>query len=686
MQQGESGNDLPGAVSVSTRANYRELFSDRSFFRFFVGQVASSFGDWVGLLAILAVVKRIYDNEFAVAAVLLARLGPALFFGPIAGVVADRWDRKKVMVSCDLARAALILVLPFIDSIGSRVPLLSPVVLLFVISGLLEMLTLMWQPAKDSCVPEMVRDSSRYTHAYSLLLLAAYATFPLSGATFGLLTNLSKAIGKAFSLEQFSTNRELLALFFDSFTFLVSAGLTMTLAIAPRARTKRRLDLKVIWAELTEGLRFIRNHKMIYSWVLGIAGTFAGIGVFLSLALFFVSDVLGGGPGGFGLLVTAVGTGLGAGFILAGPASRVVPKDILFSLVVVGMGVALIGFGSTSTLATGLLFGSICGLFGGFAYPTGYALVQERLAPELRGRASAAVNSVIRLAVLGASTLSPALVRLIDLALPSRVSLMPGQFLDLRGIRVVMWLGGLTILGAGLYTTKAVRARRSQPAPTQGLFVVFEGGEGAGKSTQIEKLKVFFGARGQSVLVTREPGGTEIGERIRDILLDPGSVSMSAKAEALLYSADRAQHVAEAIEPALRAGSVVVSDRYVHSSIAYQGLARGLGLEEITNLNTWATGGLMPDVVFLFDFDAAEGLARAAGDDRIEQEGLEFHEKVREAYRILVGRHSDRFVVIDASKTPEEIAAIVQQKVEPLLERNRQIAAAPQPQAKKVAT
>jgi len=651
-----------------------------------VGQVSSSFGDWVGLLAILAVVKRIYNNEFAVAAVLLARLGPALFFGPVAGVVVDRWDRKKVMVFCDLARAALVLVLPFIDSIGSRVPLLSPVVLLFVISGLLEMLTLLWQPAKDSCVPEMVRDSSRYTHAYSLLLIAAYATFPLSGAMFGLLTNLSKAIGKTFSLKQFSTNRELLALFFDSFTFLVSAGLTMTLAIAPRTKTKRRLDVKIIWQELTEGLRFIRNHKMISSWVLGIGGTFAGIGVFLSLALFFVSDVLGGGPGGFGLLVTAVGMGLGAGFILAGPTSRVVPKDILFSLVVVGMGVALVGFGSTSTLATGLFFGSVCGLFGGFAYPTGYALVQERLGPELRGRASAAVNSVIRLAVLGASTLAPVLVRLVNLVLPSRISPMPGQFLDLRGIRVVMWLGGLTILGAGLYTTKAVRARRSQPEVRQGVFVVFEGGEGAGKSTQIELLREFLVSRGRPVLVTREPGGTGIGDRIRDLLLDPASASMSAKAEALLYSADRAQHVAEVIEPALTAGSVVVSDRYVYSSIAYQGLARGLGLDEITNLNRWATGGLMPDLVFLFDFDAAKGLERSGGHDRIEQEGLEFHEKVREAYRILVERQADRFVVIDASKAPGEIAAIVRKRVEPLLDRGIETSISLEAQANKVAT
>src|SRR5687767_13395660 len=120
----------PGLVDPGRRANYRKLLAERYFRRFFIGQFFSSFGDWVGLLAILALVKRIYDDEFAVAAVLLARVGPALFFGPIAGLVADRWNRKRVMVFCDLMRAALIALLPFVETFSRNVPLLSPVVLL----------------------------------------------------------------------------------------------------------------------------------------------------------------------------------------------------------------------------------------------------------------------------------------------------------------------------------------------------------------------------------------------------------------------------------------------------------------------------------------------------------------------------------------------------------------------------
>ena len=127
--------------------------------------MSSSLGDWVGLIATVALVKRIYDDEFAIAAILLARIGPALVFSPVAGVLADRWNRKKVMVVADLGRAGLILLLPFVEAIGSRVPLLSPVVLLVIVSAFLEMGTLLWQPAKDASVPDMVENPKHYTHA-----------------------------------------------------------------------------------------------------------------------------------------------------------------------------------------------------------------------------------------------------------------------------------------------------------------------------------------------------------------------------------------------------------------------------------------------------------------------------------------------------------------------------------------
>lgn len=617
------------------------------------------------MLAILALVKRIYDNEFAVAAVLFARMAPAFFFGPVAGVLADRWDRKKTMVFCDVTRAGLIATLPFIETVAARIPLLSPVVLLFIVSALLEILTLLWQPSKDASVPEMVRDRTHFTHAYSLLLIAAYATFPLAGATLGLLGNASSAVARAFGLSEFALNREHLAFFFDSFTFIVSALLTLSLRIPRRPKSERKLDLKVAWEELLDGFRFIRGHTMIKPWVTGIAGTFAGIGIFLSMALFFVSDVLGGGQASFGFLVTAVGVGLALGFILAPPVALVVPKDVLFSSVVMAMGGSLVGFSSVSTLTAALVAASLAGLFAGIAYPSGYALVQERLGERLRGRTSASVNSLIRLALVGASATAPVVVKLVDSLVTGPLSI-GGQSIDLRGVRVAIWAGGLLIFASGLVTTRAVGARWHGFATAPGIFLVFEGGDRSGKTTQIAKLKAVLEPRGRRICVTREPGGTQVGTRVRELLLDPVNV-ISPKTEALLYAADRAQHVEEVIKPALARGEIVISDRFLDSSVAYQGLARGLGQERIRDLNQWGTEGLAPDLVILLDLPAGERAERAGEDDRLEQEDVSFHTRVREAYLTLADRYSDRFLVIDASKGVEEVAEEILSRVTTLL-------------------
>lgn len=628
-------------------------------------------------MAIVALVKRIYDDEFAIAAVLLARIGPTLLLSPIAGVLADRWDRKKLMVTCDVARAGLILTLPFVEGVGRLIPILNPVVLLFVISAALETLTIAWQPAKDSTVPDMVTNRKHYTHAYSLLLMAAYATFPLSGVVFGLLAKFSEFLGEAIGLETFGNNPLLLAFILDSATFLVSAGMTLTLKIAPRPTKQEPLNLKAASREVVDGMKFLFGHEMIRPWVIGIGGAFAGIGTFMTMAPFFLSDVLGGGSGSFGLLVAAVGTGLGAGFIGAGPASQVVPKDVIFSSAVVGMGICTFIFGSVSTLTTALVFVSLCGVFAGLAYPSGYALIQEKLAPALRGRGSAAINSVVRLAIVGAAAIAPALVKLIDRASPGPVVIFD-QSIDIRGIRVSMWIGGVLIVVAGVITTQAIGARRQQRSPGSGMFLVFEGGEGSGKTTQMELLRQHLEARGYKAMVTCEPGGTEIGRKLRDLLLDPANRELSDKAEALLYAADRAQHVDECIRPALDDGVIVICDRYIDSSIAYQGLVRGLGADQIRAISRWATGALFPDMVFLLDYEAALGLERAGEPDRIEQEGLDFHRRVREAYRLLAERHASRFLIIDGSKSQQEVAEVVQAKVDQMLaarEETREVGA-----------
>jgi dTMP kinase len=205
----------------------------------------------------------------------------------------------------------------------------------------------------------------------------------------------------------------------------------------------------------------------------------------------------------------------------------------------------------------------------------------------------------------------------------------------------------------------------------RGLLIAFEGVEGAGKSTQIELLRRTLEERGLGVVATREPGGTPLGERVRALLLDP-STSVHPRAEALLFAAARAELVEQVIRPALERGEVVLCDRYLDSSLAYQGAARGLGREEIAAINRFATAGLLADVVVLLRLDPAEGLARGHGRrDRIECQDLEFHRRVAEAFLELAAAEPERFAVIDASQPAERIAAEVRDTVLERIEGGR---------------
>ena len=193
------------------------------------------------------------------------------------------------------------------------------------------------------------------------------------------------------------------------------------------------------------------------------------------------------------------------------------------------------------------------------------------------------------------------------------------------------------------------------------MFVTFEGADGSGKSTQAELLREALAAEGAEVVLTREPGGTELGERIRELLL--AGPQMGAWAEVALFAASRAQHVEEVIRPALARGAVVVCDRYVDSSLAYQGIARGLGVDEVLELNLRVTGGLLPDATVVLLLDPEVARARWTEADRLEQEGEALQERVDAAYRELAGRFRDRYVTVDAARPADEIAKEVRERL-----------------------
>jgi dTMP kinase len=202
------------------------------------------------------------------------------------------------------------------------------------------------------------------------------------------------------------------------------------------------------------------------------------------------------------------------------------------------------------------------------------------------------------------------------------------------------------------------------------VFIAFEGGEGAGKSTQVRRLQEWLTSEGLVARATFEPGATPSGAGIRAIVLDRAHTGISPRSEALLYAADRAQHVHDVLRPALEAGEIVITDRFVDSSLAYQGAGRTIPLDEVRTLSRWATQGLLPDLTVLLDLPPEVGLARARGRavaDRLESESLEFHQRVRQTFLALAEAEPDRYLVIDARLTPDETAARIRQRVTLLL-------------------
>lgn len=204
----------------------------------------------------------------------------------------------------------------------------------------------------------------------------------------------------------------------------------------------------------------------------------------------------------------------------------------------------------------------------------------------------------------------------------------------------------------------------------RGKFITIEGTDGSGKSTQIELLMDYLRKKGADVIFTREPGGTQISEKIREIILDVDNSEMTGITEALLYAAARSQHVEEKIIPALEAGKIIICDRFVDSSIAYQGAARGLGAEKIMGINEAALHGIMPDMTLFFDLSPEKGILRKKNEralDRLEKEKMDFHEKVYEGYKNLCKKYTERIKPIDADRSIDEVHSEVIEVIDGLL-------------------
>ncbi len=390
-----------------------------------------------------------------------ARLIPGFFFAPVAGVLVDRWDRKRVMVSCDLLRGAVLATLPFVRTLWGLV----------LASLVLEMATLLWSPAKEASVPNLV-PTAKLTTANSLSLVAAYGTFPVAALLFAALAKLAEWLGGFQALGFLHITDESVAFYFDLLTFVGSAALisTLTLATQRQARTgspwRLRIDFSSAFRDIREGWRFMFMSPTVRAVMVALSTGLIGGGMVVPLGDVFSRQVLGGGSAGFGLLLSALGFGMAAGVLALSAVERRLPKTKVFTAAVFGAGISLAAGASMSSLTPAMLCVALMGVCAGAVYVLGFTIIQESVVDELRGRIFASLNTLVRFCLLLSFALGPVLA---DRLGPLSQSLVGAGVswgsirVSLPGSRLALWLAGTIIVGAGLLRGVDPPNRRAQP-------------------------------------------------------------------------------------------------------------------------------------------------------------------------------------------------------------------------------
>ncbi|HWC36120.1 MAG TPA: dTMP kinase [Mycobacteriales bacterium] len=649
----------------------------RPFRRLWISLSLSSLGDWLGFLATTALASALstsYSHKlYAIAGVLFVRLLPAVVIGPVAGAFADRFDRRTTMVVTDLIRFALFVSIPLEQSLWW----------LFVATFLIECNSLFWIPAKEASIPNLV-PRERLETANQLSLVTTYGFGAVAAVLFAALSFVNRVL--AHNVSWFRTNPVNLALYIDALTFLVSALTIINLReIAGRRGTgdaERGQGEQVgLWQSMTEGVRFLGTQRWLKGLVLGVCGATGAGAAVIGLSRAFAAD-LQGGNAAYGTLFGTVFVGLASGMFLGPRAAGGLSRRRVVGLAIIASGVTLGVDAVLPNLALVVVATALLGFWAGLVWVVALTLVGSEVSDELRGRIFAFIYNLMRLVLLAMVVVAPATAGLIG---KHSVDIADAR-IRLDGVTVTLFGAGVLAVVLGAVCFRLMDDRRDIPlradllavlrrrAPQlgrgteAGLFVAFEGGEGAGKSTQVRLLADRLRREGYDVVVTFEPGSTTIGAKLRQVLLDRESAGLSPVAEALLYAADRAQHVADVVRPALNRGAIVVTDRYVDSSIAYQGAGRALPDLEVRRLSSWATAGLLPDLTIVLDLPPEVGLRRRGGPgDRLEDEGLAFHGRVRAMFLQLASHHRERYLVLDATEDAERIHEAVTNRLGPLL-------------------
>jgi dTMP kinase len=669
------------------------VLSIRPFRALWIALSLSSLGDWLSILALIALAPAVTHGSnlaktTSISGVWVVTLLPALLLGPIAGALADRFDRRMTMIVGDVVRGLLFI----------SIPLFPNLTWIFVAKFLAGIASQFWNPAAAATIPNLV-PKEKLERANQLSTLMTYGTAPLAAGLLALLGWAATGLGHVVPF--FHTNKLDLALYFNGASYLVSALTVYFLRIGAQER-RRAISVPSTAKAIWEGWRFIRKTPVVRGLVIGMLGAFCAAGVVIGLAPSYIQTTLGGGSAGFSLVFAVILIGLAIGMGFGSRPFGDFSRRRLFGVTLTASAVPLAMIALVPNLAIVTIFVFIMGVVSGIAYPTGFTIVGLEVDDHTRGRVfaffqstiqaillaviavagfiatgfSAAIealtgakNGDVRIANISYGAPGDNLLLLLSAVLVAFVGVQSYRHLDDRkGVPLFedLWTA---IRNEPLKRVPAAQPAEGQPAPgPAGLFIAFEGGEGAGKTRQARMTAIWLREQGYDVVATHEPGATKIGMRLRALLLDTAQGGMSAHTEALLYAADRAEHVALIIDPALERGAVVITDRYTDSSLAYQGAGRGLPVADIARLNSWATDGRAPDLTIVLDIDPEIGLRRRARSaDRLEAEPVDFHRRVRTGFLDLAHATPERYLVIDANLPPDEIGQRIKDRIRAIL-------------------
>ncbi|MFB7977138.1 dTMP kinase [Streptomyces vinaceus] len=676
--------------------------------RLWSAQLVSGIGDALALLVLvlLAFQSAVSEETFGsgyqgwaltIAAVFGVRILATLIFGavllgPLAGLLAPkeaggRLDRRWTMIGGDGIRLGLFVVAPlWLDWIPAHA--LTALLATVFVAGVAERL---WTLAKDSAAPALlpspppegatVRPLPDHLDALRRLnLRTSFAALPVAAAVLLAATLVGKALG--LGVDWFAENQAALGSYVAAGLFAASVSLLLPLVL-PAAKTPRpRSPLEGLRAPKAGDRPEKGRTGAIPLLVLACAAVAGAVASAAAVAVLHAFD-LGGGPATFSLLVLALlgGTAIGIRATQAGKVLPALSRRRLLALAIAVAGLALLLTGLVPDTATVLFLSLLAGTAAGVAANAGHTLLDQETEEFRRARVTEHLQAVVRVAVGTGAVLAPVLAAAIG---PHRLASGDVVFAHGGAAFTLMLVGALLLPVAVVVLTKAddrsgVPLRRDlrealrggepvQAASDAGFFIALEGGDGAGKSTQVQALADWIRGKGHEVVVTREPGATPVGKRLRSILLDVSSAGLSNRAEALLYAADRAEHVDTVVRPALERGAVVISDRYIDSSVAYQGAGRDLSPTEIARISRWATDGLVPNLTVLLDVSPEAARERfTEAPDRLESEPAEFHQRVRAGFLTLAAADPGRYLVVDAGQDPESVTTVVRHRLDRML-------------------